>query len=171
MNIAHHKFIDGMSDEVRVRNQTVDEWIQEYTTGEKVIPKNWSHNTVDNTIILEYVTHRTTALGSLVLEFRDPITRSLYSAFFNVDLTVQRGKDKGKRHKVGAKGMFYPPERGKLREWWINIVGKEPKRWASLNKELKPRLSKLNLTGDFDISYTKANKPFNRVKNLKLIEQ
>ena len=155
----------------RAYHQTPEEWLQEYKTGVVVEPTENVHRPV-NVLELVFDHHRTarTKSGSVILCFVEVATGEEYVAFFNADLTRQRGSRKGQLKKIGVGGQFLPPKRGKFRKWWVRTVGAEPKRWSTVHKEFKPRLKWLKLTGDTDISYKKDGQSFNRVKDLRILK-
>ena len=154
----------------RVYSQTNEEWLLEYETG-VVKPTEKTCRQLP-TLELVFDHHRTarTKSGSVILCFVEVATGEEYDAFFNVDLTRQRGSRKGEPKKIGVGGQFLPPNRGKFRKWWVRTVGAEPKRWSTVHKELKPRLKGLKFTGDTDIIYKKDGQPFNRVKDLRTLK-
>ena len=60
----------------------------------------------------------------------------------------------------------------------LNGVSSEPfswkqmaRRWAAVYKELKARFKDLTFTGEMIVGYTKDGKPFNKVKNIRVIEE
>jgi len=72
---------------------------------------------------------------------------------------------------VGRDGQFLPPERGNFRVFFLEANGKPPRRWAAVHKELKARFTDLTFTGETIVGYTKDGKPFNKVKNIRVIEE
>ena len=158
----------------RVANQTTGEWIKEYTTGNPVIPTNNSESNKRASIPqLRFDHHRTTnyKTGSVALSFTNLVTNQECVAFFNYDLTRQRGSKKGEKYRVGRGGQFLPPKQGKFRAFFLEANGKPPRRWAAVYKELKARFKDLVFTGEIIEAYTKDDKPFNKVKNVRVIEE
>lgn len=147
-----------------VRRQSVDEWLAEY--GGEPAP-----STTPAEPILIYDTHRTTKNGHLVLAFIDKETGEEVCAFFNVDVTIQRGANKGKSYRTGHRGQFLPKPRSKFRKFWMDVVGTEPNRWAKVYKELRPRLKDLELTAEVTTAYTAYRTPFQKAENLRLREE
>jgi hypothetical protein len=156
----------------RVKNQTIEEWLKEYTTGIKVMPaalsKDFSHN--PRVPSMKYDSHRTTKEGSLVMAFIDVETGQELDAFFNVDIKRQRGPYKGKNYRIGQGGQFLPKPRSKFRKFWLTTVVIEPRRWASVHKEMRSKLKKHTFTGNISTSFRKDGSPFMKVNELKIIE-
>lgn len=92
--------------------------------------------------------HRTTRQGSVILSFR--LGRDEVVAFFNCNVERQRGKRRGEKYWTGMSGQFLPPERGKFRSFWMDTVGKAPRRWAASHKEIRSRLKNLSFEGSID---------------------
>ena len=158
----------------RVAKQTNDEWIEEYTTGNPVIPTNNSESNKRASIPqLKFDHHRTTnyKTGSVALSFTNLVTNQECVAFFNCDLTRQRGSKKGEKYRVGRGGQFLPPKQGKFRAFFLEANGKPPRRWAAVYKELKARFKDLVFTGEIIVAYTKDDNSFNKVKNVRVIEE
>jgi hypothetical protein len=149
----------------RARLQSCEEWLEEYETGIPVIPAN-------SKLILSYDHHRTanSYKGAVVLSFMDS-NGDEYVKFFNVDLYHQRGSKKGTQRKIGLGGQFLPPRRGEFRKWYLKVVGSEPKRWATVHKELKARLKATCFTGVFEIAVDSAGRKFFRLKNVEVLEE
>ena len=154
----------------RVYHQTTEEWLAEYDTG-IVKPAKETRRQMGN-LVLTFDHHRTARIksGSVILSFIEMATREEYVAFFNVDLTWQRGPRKGQQKTTGFGAPFYPPERGKFRKWWLRTFNTEPQRWSTVHKELKSRLKGLQLTGLADISHKENGQPFHRVKDLVVLK-
>jgi hypothetical protein len=154
----------------RVYNQTTEEWLAEYDTG--VVKPAEKTRSQRRNLILVFDHHRTAKAqsGSVILSFIDLATREEYVAFFNADLTWQRGSRKGQQKTTGLGAPFYPPERGNFRKWWISTFNTEPQRWSTVHKALKNRLKGLQFTGLADISHKKNGQPFHRVKGLVLLK-
>jgi hypothetical protein len=155
----------GMESQERARLQTTDEWLEEYETGVPVIPAALSPMPASQSILtkkeililgpLVFDSHRTTKEGSVVLSFIDPETSEEYVAFFNVDIRIQRGDDKGKSYRSGHK-----------------VVGKEPRRWASVYKEFKKGFRGKLFTGEAERCLDKNREPYSKLINpRKLTEQ
>ena len=89
--------------------------------------------------------HRTTRQGSVILSFR--LGRDEVVAFFNCKVERQRGKRQGEKYRTGMSGQFLPPERGKFRSFWMDSVGRAPRRWAACHKEIRSRFKNLSFEG------------------------
>ena len=154
----------------RVYHQTTEEWLAEYDTG-IVKPAKETRSQRCN-LVLVFDHHRTarTKSGSVILSFTDIATGEEHVAFFNADLTWQRGSRKGTQKPTGLGAPFYPPERGSFRKWWLRTLKREPQRWSTVHKELKSCLKGLQFTGLADISHKKNGQPFHRVKGLVLLK-
>jgi hypothetical protein len=172
----------GMESQERARLQTTDEWLEEYETGVPVIPAALSPMPASQSILtkkeililgpLVFDSHRTTKEGSVVLSFIDPETSEEYVAFFNVDIRIQRGDDKGKSYRSGQGGQFLPKKRSKFRKFWHKVVGKEPRRWASVYKEFKKGFRGKLFTGEAERCLDKNREPYSKLINpRKLTEQ
>ena len=160
----------------RARLQSCDEWITEYETGKPVIPTNVFNRRLNTDaspkLVLRYDHHRTAKSykGAVVLSFFDS-NEYEYVKFFNVDLDHQRGPKKGTQRKIGVGGQFLPPRRGEFRKWYVRVVGSEPKRWATVHKELKARLKATSFTGVFETATDSAGRRFFRLKNVEVLEE
>ena len=75
--------------------------------------------------------------GIVILSFIDMASREEYVAFFNADLTWQRGPRKGRQKTTGLGAPFYPPERGNFRKWWYGTLNTEPQRWSTAPQRTK----------------------------------
>ena len=170
MNLRKMSSEKHMERNERVKSQTADEWIEEYSSGIVVPDLRKPLSESPSILTLKYDHHRTAKAksNSVILSFTDA-NGDCYDAFFNVDLNSQRGVKKGKQRKVGEGGQFLPAKRGKFRKWYISIVGKAPDRWSVVHKQLRSRLKELTFTGDVDTSYTSDGRPFKRLKNVRVI--
>ena len=106
-----------------------------------------------------------------MLSFIDPETSEEYVAFFNADIRIQRGKNKGNSYRSGHGGQFLPAKRSKFRKFWGKVVGEAPRRWALVHKELKARFRGKLFTGEVERCLDKNREPYNKLINpRKLIE-
>jgi hypothetical protein len=121
--------------------------------------------------IYEYQGHRTTKQGSLVLSFVNIETEEEAVAFFNVDVRRQRGINKGDSYRTGQGGQFLPLPRSNFRKFWLETIGESPRRWASVHKELKPKLCRMLFTGCPEIAKKCDGRNYIRLKNLRLVER
>ena len=148
----------------RVKDQTLDEWVEELKSGKPVSPKNKPYFVTG----LKFDHHRTTKTGSVVLSFNSSSLEDEVVAFFNCDIRRQRGPKKGQTYPSGIGGQFLPPKRGKFRAFWLQAMGKPPKRWAAVHKELKPKLKDLKFEGMVEFGYTEEGRRFKKVVGLKV---
>ena len=123
-------------------NQSTEEWLAEYSSGSSYSDEK--ERRLIRGLVFDH--HRTTKDGSVVLSFNWGDEEVV--AFFNCDVYRQRGPLKGSKYKTGRGGQFLPPERGKFRKFWQACIGKPPRRWAAVHKELKPRLKELRFQAE-----------------------
>ena len=121
--------------------------------------------------LYEYQGHRTTKQGSLVLSFVNIETGKEAVAFFNVDVRRQRGPKKGSSYRTGRGGQFLPMPGGNFRKFWSSTVGVNPHRWASVHKELKPKLRRMIFTGNPEVATRGDGRSYIRLKNLSTVGQ
>jgi len=160
-----------ISSAERARLQTVEEWLLEYETGKPVMPgiltKELTRPQRINHI-LRYESHRTTKVGHLVLAFIDIESWQEVNAFFNVGIIKKRGEYKGTSYRTGLGGQFNVTPRHKFYKFWMNVVGKEPRRWSRVHKEMKSKLGNILLTGDQSTKYRNDGSPYTYVDNLRV---
>jgi hypothetical protein len=157
----------------RVQAQTTDEWLEELNTGKKVFPKSLTVPVQEipvQQVVQRFDSHRTTKRG-VVFALINTDTAQEVDAFFNADTTHQRGRNRGKHKRTGKGGEFLPTPGSKFRKFWIDVIGTEPLRWSAVQKELRSKLKNLSFTGELTVGYTKDGAPFNKVENLRLMEQ
>lgn len=124
------------------------------------------------TPILRFDHHRTTKNGHLVLAFIDIATGDEVNCFFNVDVRGQRGLSKGRLFRPGMNGRFYPPERGKFRKWWMQVVGKEPLRWGAAYRRLHAQMTKYIFTAEsIEIAYRAEGGTYKKAHTVKITKQ
>ena len=134
----------------RIQNQSVEEWLQEYETGQKVFPSKLSATVTPlpkkppSTRALVFDSFRTTRLSRLVMAFIDTMTGEEGDTFFNVDIKKQRGEGE---YKTGESGQFYPKRKSKFRKFWMSVIKKEPRCWARVHKEINARFKGRLFTG------------------------
>ena len=121
--------------------------------------------------LYEYQGHRTTKLGSLVLSFVNIETEEEAVAFFNVDVRRQRGPKKGDSYRTGQGGQFLPLPRSNFRKFWSSTVGEDPRRWASVHKELKSKLRGKRFTGNPEVATKGDGRKYIKIRSLSLVEQ
>lgn len=151
-----------LKSQERVRLQTNEEWEAENCSGKPVLPA--AHHST----ILVFDTHRTTRTSRLVLVFLDNKTGEEVVIFFNVDVSVQRGKKRGQFRRTGHRGELFPPPRSKFRKFWRANIAQSPRRWASAHRELKPRLKGRIFTAEITTGFNARNeKPYSVAKNFR----
>ena len=83
--------------------------------------------------------------GRLVLELIDIQSGQSLPAFFNVNITYQRGPMAGQNFKVGRNGRFWLYPRSKFALFWLSTVGQTDK-WSRVYRQLN-RLKAYRFTG------------------------
>jgi len=164
-----------MDHQERVRSQTAEEWLEEYSTGKPVYPAAAKSNLpvtlpYKESNIYTYYSHRTTKRGGLVLVFINKETGEEAVMWFNVDIYGKRGKRRGKQYRTGEGGQFIPKRRSKFRKFWLEVVGKEPYRWSLVHRELRPRLKGLVFKCVTKTSYDSHGKHYTEIKNITLVD-
>lgn len=171
----------GNPDVERARQQTVEEWLEEYTTGIKVTPGSLKNPAVqaksereasNPTLQYKYVGHRTSYLGRVILVFECLETGKEVYSFFNVDIEGKhkRGEKKNKRVRTGDHGEFYPKKRSNFRKFWMNTIGREPRSWSRAHLELHARLKNLTFKGEIEEAFDAKGIPYNKLLNPRLSE-
>ncbi len=90
--------------------------------------------------------------GRLVLELLSNDTGELINAYFNVNITYQRGHNKGEYFKTGYRGRFWLLPRSKFAAFWIDTIGR-PEKWSTVYRQMN-RLKEFEFTGDEKQSQT-----------------
>jgi len=158
-----------ISDIERIRNQTVEEWLQEYKTGQKVFPSKLSATVTPlpkkppSTRAFVFDSFRTTRLCRVVFAFIDTMTGEEAVAFFNVDILKQRGEGE---HKIGESCQFYPKRKSKFRKFWMSVVKKEPRCWARVHKEINSRFKDRLFTGRLVHKQRSRGEPYMELINV-----
>ena len=169
-----------MNSQDRAKRQSTEEWVQENKTGIPVTPqgRGESQREVVPPGQLEFVYHchrtavnKSTGKGFLILCFVDVQSDQDAFVFFNVDTTIQRGSSKGNNHRIGHKGQFLPAPRSNFRRFWTRTVGKEPRRWSAVHKELSSKLKGLSFTAKTSAGSWPDGKPYIKLSNLMRREQ
>ena len=163
-----------MDETKRVQDQSTDEWLQEYEKGAALAPaKTKPEEKSCSNLRLRFDHHRTahSKSGPVILSFINIPTNQECVAFYNCDLRRQRGHKRGENYRVGIGGQFLPPQRGKFRTFYLDTVGGPPRRWAAVHKELKARFVNLIFTGEKCVSYHKDGKPFDKLNNVRILEE
>ena len=168
-----------------ISKSEVDSWIKAYESRESVtsmpLDDTYMSSKVSSVLqtsptqevgnLYEYQGHRTTKQGSLVLSFVNVETEEEAVAFFNVDVRRQRGPKKGESYRTGQGGQFLPLPRSNFRKFWSSTVGENPRRWASVHKELKSKLRGKRFTGNPEVATKSDGRNYTRVKNLSLVKR
>lgn len=169
-----------MDSQQRAKLQTMDEWVEELSTGKTVDPRGEGKTQFPELVLPEliYDSHRTflnirtgKGDGHVALVFINMLTRNEVVAFFNVDLRRQRGKDKGNCYPVGEGGQFLPRPKCNFRKLWLNLFETEPLRWAASHKGLKSRFRGMLLTAPFEQAYSSKGFPYFKIIDAMQIEQ
>lgn len=162
MSITYH-LACTMRTTYEVRQQTVEEWLSDLT-GKSIQPEP-----VAQPVLLQYIDFNTIKVhrGGVALNLEEMETGASVVAFFNVDITYQRGKKKGMQKRIGRGQPFLPLYRSKFRKFWQGAVGKEPRRWSEVHKEMH-KLSDLVFTAEIKTAYDSDERPFNKAVNLRV---
>ena len=89
-----------------------------------------------------------TARTSLVLEWVDVETGEMLPDFYRVDDTYQRGPKLGQRKLDGG---FTVAPRSKLGRLWLAAMGKPPRKWPEIARELH-KLKAIEFTAEVKVS-------------------
>lgn len=73
--------------------------------------------------------------GRLVMELISNDTGELTLAYFNVNITYQRGTNKGGYFKTGRNGRFWVFPGSKFATFWIQTMG-QPEKWSTLYRQM-----------------------------------
>jgi len=153
----------------KIRNQSVEEWLQEYETGQKVFPSKLSATVTPlpkkppSTRAFVFDSFRTTRLSRLVMAFIDTMTGEDAVAFFNVDIQKQRGEGE---YKTGESGQFFPKKKSKFRKFWMSVIKKEPRCWARVHKEINSRFKDRLFTGQLKHKERNRGEPYMKLINV-----
>ncbi len=90
--------------------------------------------------------------GRLVLELVSNDTGEITMSYFNVNITYQRGPNKGKYFKTGRNGRFWVYAGSKFALFWLATFGKTDK-WSRVYRQLN-RLKAIRFSGVIKISPT-----------------
>lgn len=147
----------------RVRNQSNDEWLQEYTgdnTTRLVVAKPEPKR------LFVFDSFRTTSLSRVVFSFICLETGVLVDAFFNVDVNRQRGNG---TYPIGENGQFFSKRKSKFRNFWMETIKAEPRRWSTVHKEIRTKFSGLIFEGSVKVGFRKDGSPYNQLVDPKCI--
>ncbi len=73
--------------------------------------------------------------GRLVLEFIGLETGEEVYAYFNIEITHQRGANKGLHFKTGRNAQFWPKPHSKFWKLWVQLFA-EPERWSTVYSQM-----------------------------------
>jgi len=90
--------------------------------------------------------------GRLVLELVSNDTGELIVCYFNVNITYQRGPNKGKYFKTGRNGRFWVYPGSNFALFWLETFGKTDK-WSRVYRQLN-QLKAIRFSGTIKISST-----------------
>lgn len=151
-------------------HQSNDEWLQSYDSATAYrqasnspvrLPQSPSeavprHNTLTGGY--QYIGHRTTKQGRVVLEFAHIETGILAVRFFNVELRTYR---------VGEHGQFTTRPRHKFRRFWLHMIGQQPRSWSRVHQQMH-LLKELRYNGLATYRHTANSSYWNLEKVRKL---
>jgi len=104
-----------------------------------------------------FIGHRTTKLGRVVLEFVHKDTGEIVCRFFNVDIRSTRT---GRMYRVGEGGQFTTRKAHRFRRFWLYFIGEPPFRWSRVHTELH-KLKSVSITGTAEKIYTNSGSYWN----------
>ena len=84
--------------------------------------------------------------GRLVMELISEDTGELILAYFNVNITYQRGANKSNYFKTGLNGRFWVSSNSKFGKFWKQAIG-QPDRWSTLYRQMS-HLKPLYFSGE-----------------------
>lgn len=87
--------------------------------------------------------------GRLVMEFLSEDTGELILAYFNANITYQRGAKKGEYFKTGNNGRFWVSPNAKFGKLWDQALG-QPDRWSTLYRQMS-HLKPLYFSGQIEV--------------------
>lgn len=144
--------------------QTNEEWLADYD-GKPISQKEpqGAATVPPSTERFRYVDHRTTTMGSVVLEFESVDHKFIAVCFFNVGLKSVRGKN----YPAGKRGQFNPPTNGKFRRFWMSVVGEPPTRWSRTHLVMRARFKLFKFTGEITKGTNRKGQPFTKLSNVR----
>jgi hypothetical protein len=110
----------------------------------------------------QYIGHRTTKQGRLVLEFVHEQTGQIACRFFNVDTKSSRN---GQMYRAGEGGQFTTRKGHRFRRFWLYAIGNPPFRWSRVHLELH-KLKAVPFTGIAEQRHT-ANRSYWNLTELR----
>ena len=142
-------------------SEVMEEWLAAYSG--VALPQDPEQSRRVTGLVYDH--HRTTKTGSVVLSFL--LGSQEFDAFFNCDITRQRGPKKGQCYETGFGGQFLPPKRGKFCAFWMETVGSRPPRWAAVHKALRPRLKGMQFEGETVLAKKKDGQTYSKLLSVK----
>ncbi len=89
--------------------------------------------------IYQYIGYRTRkdqrGKGRLEIELVSLGTGEAVKAYFNIEITYQRGGSKGKYYQTGRNGRFWPKPYSKFSKFWEQTFG-VPDRWSTVYRQM-----------------------------------
>lgn len=154
----------------RIQNETIDEWYQDYdakfSDDPNYVPPPLREVVEIKKDVFVFESFRTTRLGRLAMSFINIRNGVVVDTFFNVDIKKQRSKGE---YKIGANAQFLPKPKSNFRTFWLQSVKKEPRRWSTVHKEIRPRLKGLLFEGETKDSYRSDGSPYIQLINLQYL--
>jgi len=100
--------------------------------------------------------------GRLVIEFISVDTGELLAAYFNVNITQQRGPKKGQDFRTGRNGRFWFFPGSKFALFWIQALG-QPDRRSTVYRQMS-HLKPLYFSGEI-----KSSTSYQQLINIKWV--
>jgi uncharacterized C2H2 Zn-finger protein len=89
--------------------------------------------------LFQYIGYRTRkdqrGHGRLEIEFVSRRTDETVKAYFNIEITYQRGVNKGHDYRTGRNGRFWPKPYSKFSKFWEQTFG-TPERWSTVYRQM-----------------------------------
>lgn len=148
-------------------NQSDDEWWADFDGASKAsdatsLPEQSNQRDTKRSLF-RYLSHRTTRTGSVVLEFESVDGSIRAVKFFNVKLTSSRGNS----YPAKSQGQFNPPEHGKFRQFYLDVVGKAPSRWCRAHKSMRSQFSGLVFSCEYMQAEDAKGQPYFKIVEIK----
>jgi len=148
----------------RVQDQTVQEWVADYDPDTALPAAENPTIEANHRFEFESYSTRTDERGSgrLLLHFYDVDTGEIIPAFFNVNITHQRGPKAGQNFKIGRAGRFWVYPKSKFAIFWLDTFDGFDE-WSKVCRQLN-RLKTFRFSGN-----VKRNKKYNQIINLERV--
>jgi len=148
----------------RVEDQTLRKWLSESDPGAKT--RAAENPSTEANHLFEFVGYSTRAdqrgKGRVVLHLYDVDTGEILPAFFNVNITYQRGPLAGQNFKIGRNGRFWVYPRSKFATFWLDNFGCVA-QWSIVWRQVN-RLKPFRFSGD-----VKRCQKYNQIINLERV--